>query len=341
MMRHYLLIALIDVLLGFDFPINKVAPMTKSFLLPSLNNLPWHAALSMGRRRSSGYLSDECSSDIQSDSIWCIDPRFSCDGLEGDHTKWVIHIDHYNEHMCYPSSCSANDLKQLYLWYLEQLNSTAQYCTFDCPPIKFNVSATSEDDETMEISGMYRYADLSYDCVGAAAMVEISMCEETGACPSDADGLTTCTLHFEDRLRYAEAGMRLKMIGQECLSNECITEANLEKLEDYLYAWLIHLQLVHNDLYFTPEEIRAGYLVKYSCPTLNSTIEEKTSSQNYSNYVLIFGVTSGALFLFCVLAICFLRIYRGGGVTMTPIISVELNNRETFTAVYDISNSSK
>jgi len=339
MMRHFLLIALTDVLLGFDLSLKKVTPTSKNLLYPSLNNLNKHPALSAWRRRSPR-LSAECNSDIHSDSVWCIDPQVSCDVLGEDHTKWVIHIDHYNEHMCYPSSCSANDLEQLYTWWLRELNSAAQYCTFDCPAIKFDIDAISEDGERMAFNGMYRYADLSYDCAGAAAMVEISMCEETGACPNNTDGLTTCTVHFEDRT-LAHLGMKWKFIGQDCFSNECITESNLEKLEDYHYAWLTHFQLEDNGVHYTPEEIRKGYLVEYSCPTTNpSSPTANPSTRNYSNYVLIFGVTSGALFLLCVLAICFLRIYRGGGVTMTPIVSVELNNRETFTRVCAISTSS-
>jgi len=337
MIRYSLYIALINVLLGFDLPLRRIMPAS-GVLFPMLNNLLKHPALSPDRRRLSEGLSSQCGIDIYSDSIWCIDAQISCDVLGDDHTKWVIQIDHDTEYMCYPSSCSADDLEQLFIWEMEHFNVSAKYCTLDCPPIEFDVTGTSEDGQIMTISGMYNYADLSYDCAGAAAMTEISRCEETGACPGDSDGLTTCTLSYEDRLSYAWLDLTWKGIGQLCLPNECTNEANLLKMEDFYYAWLINLEKERNGLSFTAEEIRVGYFVDYSCPTNdaeertdNSSEEQgQTSSQKYSNYVLIFGIISALLFVLCVLAICALRIYRGGGVVMTPIIAVELNNRHTF-----------
>jgi len=329
MIRHFLLIALINVLLGFDLSSRSIVP-SSGVLFP--NNLLKHPALNPDRRRLSEGLSPECRIDIYSDSIWCVDAQSSCDVLGDDHTKWEIHIDHDTEHMCYPSSCSSDDLEQLYTWEMEHLNASAKYCSLDCPAIEFDVDGTSEDGQTMTISGMYNYADLSYDCAGAAVMTEISRCEETGACPGGSVGLTTCTLSFEDRLSYAHLDLTWKGIGQLCLPNECTNEANLLKLEDFYYAWLRYLEQERYGLYFTAEEIRDGYVVDYSCPTTNKP-EEQTSSQKYANYVLIFGIISALLFVLCVLAICALRFYRGGGVTMTPVIAVELNNRQTFASL--------
>jgi len=347
MMRHFLLITLITVLLGIEIPLHQAAPAFGDMLFPMLNNLGKHPALSLDRRRLSEGLSSECSSDIYSDKIWCINSQISCNVLGDDHTKWVIQIDHDTEYMCYPSSCSASDMEQLYSWEMEHLNASAKYCSLECPPIEFDISGTSEDGQTMSINGMYNYADLSYDCAGAAAMTEISMCEETGACPSDADGLTTCTLNFEDRLTYAQLDLTWKSVGQLCLPNECTNEANLEKLEDFHYAFLTYLEEWLNNLYLTAEEIRDGYLVDYSCPTTtdseeknnDSPEEEDTSSHKYSNYVLIFGVISALLFVLCLGAFCALRIYRGGGVVMTPIIAVELNSRETFARLGSVAGA--
>jgi len=327
MVRHFLFIVLINVLLGYDLSLRRIVP-AYGVLLPKLNNLLKHPALSPYRRRLSEGFSSECRSDIDSDSIWCVGAPVSCDVLGDDHTKWVIQVDHDTEYMCYPSSCSADDLEQLYIWEMEHLNASAKYCTLDCPAIEFDVTGKSEYGQTMTISGMYKYADLSYDCAGAAAMTEISECEEQGACPGDSDNLTTCTLSFEE-LWYAHLGLKKKSTGQLCLPNECTDEANLLKMEDFLYAWLTHFELEWNGLSFTVEEIRDGYFVDYSCPTNNSP-EEQGHSQKYSNYILIFGIISALFFVLCVFAICALRIYRGGGVTMTPVISVELNNRQTF-----------
>jgi len=405
-MRLFPLLAFSNILLGFELPLHRLAPTSKSMLFPKLNKLHKYPAFSTDRRRPSNGVSDQCISDIFSDSVavWCIHPQVSCGVLGPDHTKWVIHIDNDIEHMCYPSSCSGNDLEYLYTWEMEDLNSAAKYCTLNCPAIEFNINGTSDDGQKMAVSGMYNYADLSYDCAGAAAMVEISTCEETGTCPSDANGLTTCELHYEDSLSYANMGLTWKVIGYNCLPDECTDEENLKKMEDFHYALLTYYQLLKNGVYLSPEETREGYLVEYSCPTptdeegnrddedeehekdepseeevqpseeetqppeekdqpskeeedQRSELEEEekqsegegegqpskqhTSSRNYSSYVLIVGVTSAVLLVLFVFAICMIRVYRGGGVTMTPIISVELNSRETFTTLCDISTSSK
>jgi len=355
-MRLFPLVALSNVLLGSDLSLPRVAPTSKSMLFPKLNKLHEYTALSADRRRSPTGVSDQCISDMDSDSVWCIHPEVSCDVLGNSHTKWVIHIDNDIEHMCYPSSCSGNDIESLYIWEMQQLNSAAKYCTLDCPAIVFNITGTSEDDQKMAISGMYNYADLSYDCAGAAAMVEISSCEETGTCPSDVNGLTTCTLYYEDRLTYAHLGMNWRVIGKHCLPDECTNKANLEKLEDFHYAWLTYFQREENGVYLTPEETRGGYLVEYVCPPITDgqgnrddegkedkvqPSKEQTSSRNYSSYVLIFGVTSAVLFVLCLCAICMIRIKRGGGVMMTPTVSIELNNRETFATLCEVSTSSK
>jgi len=343
MMQDFLFIMLVNFVLGTNF----------SMYDPAGNNLysvpNWffnHPVLGWERRRTSGSISYGCIRDIDKDSIWCVtDSDFNCGVLRGDHTKWVIQIDHDTEWMCYPSSCSASDIQYLYSTQMEWTNSSAKYCTLECPAIEFDINGTSEDGQSMSISGMVNYADLSYDCAGAAAVTEITTCEESGACPSDAIGLTTCTITFEDKRIFAHIDRTYKSIGKICLPDKCTDDTNLEKMEDFLYAYLTYLQS-RDGVFLTAEEIRNGYLVDYSCPVRNETNEtshgddtphkdENTSSHKYSKYVLIIGFSSAVLFVLCFLAICILYIRRAhrAGVVMTPIIAVEFHARETVAVV--------
>jgi len=346
MMQDFLFIMLVNFVLGTNF----------SMYDPAGNNLysvpNWffnHPVLGWERRRTSGSISYGCIRDIDKDSIWCVtDSDFNCGVLRGDHTKWVIQIDHDTEWMCYPSSCSASDIQYLYSTQMEWTNSSAKYCTLECPAIEFDINGTSEDGQSMSISGMVNYADLSYDCAGAAAVTEITTCEESGACPSDAIGLTTCTITFEDRRIFAHLNRTWKYNGDICLPHECTDDTNLEKMEDFLYAYLTYLESV-DGVILTAVEIRNGYLVDFSCPVRNETNEtsngvdtpdgddtphkdEDTSSHKYSKYVLMFGISSAVLLALCFIAMCFLRARRGG-VVMTPIIAVEFHNRETVAVV--------
>jgi len=278
-----------------------------------------------GRRRLSEDISDDCLNDMVDYGAWCLlDPSYNCNNLPSEYTKWVIQIDHDTEHMCYPSVCTARDLEYIFSAEMSLLNNSAKYCSFECPPIRFDISGYSEEGQTMNISGMYNYADLSYECAGAAAVTEISTCEETGSCPDDVDGLTTCALHYEDRLTYAHIDQTWEGKGEACLPDECTSESNLERMEDFLYANLRFYEEYQNGLYLTSEEIREGYLVDYVCPKSKST----KSKSNFSKYVTIFGTVTALLFTICLGAFCFLRLHRG--FRSTPIVTIEFHNRGTF-----------
>jgi len=336
-MRNFLLIVLISFVEGIHLPIFKKPNTATGGMLSKLRD---YRAWNLERRR----VSPNCYADITSNQKWCLpsnDDLASCDGLEGDNTWWIIQIDHDTEYMCYPSSCTANDLEYLYTSELKIINASARYCTLDCPPIEFDIRGRSEDGQIMSISGTVNYADLSYDCAGSAAVNDLSNCETTSACSNSTNGLTTCAFYHEDRLTSQD--WTWKLDEQICLPDECTDEANLGKMEDFHYAFLTYYELIVNNAPFTAEEIREGYLVEYSCfnaekEDSNNTNAEKEGSKNSnaekkgsknSNYGLIFGVISAVLFILCLGVIYYLRMYRLGAVSMTPITAVELNNRNT------------
>jgi len=313
-MRNFLIV-LISFVEGIHLPIFKKPNTATGGMLSKLRD---YRAWNLERRR----MSPNCHADITSDQIWCTnDDQASCDELDGDNTWWAIQIDHDTEYMCYPSSCTANDLEYLYTYELQIINASAMYCTLDCPPIEFDVWGGSEDGQTMSISGTVNYANLSYDCAGSAAVNSLSNCETTSPCSDSTNGLTTCSFYHEDRLTNQD--WTWKLDEQICLPDECTDEANLGKMEDFHYAFLTYYELISNNAPYTAEEIREGYLVEYSC--FNA---EKKGSK-YSNYGLIFGVISAVLFILCLGVIYYLRMYRLGAVSMTPITAVELNNRNT------------
>jgi len=272
------------------------------------------------RRRLSENFSDDCKNDILEHGIGCVlNPDYDCGGFHTDYAKWVIQIDHDTEYMCFPSACTGSDLEFFFSSELTHLNASARYCSLDCPPINFDISGFSDEGEQISISGMYHYANLSYDCAGAAALTEISWCEETGSCPSDATGLTTCTIHFEDSLTYAHMDRTWRDQGKVCLPDQCTNEENLERMEDFFYAFLRYYWEYEYGLLLTSEQIRDGYLVDYVCPG---------SGSNLSQYVTIFGIITGLLFIICLGALCILRLYRG--VSPTPIVAIEFHNLGTF-----------
>merc|ERR1719419_1208386 len=117
--------------------------------------------------------------------------------------------------MCYPSSCSAKDLQNRYIFEVELWNASARYCSLGCPAIQFDISGSSEDGQTWSINGMYHSANLSYDCAGAVALTEISTCQERDSCPNHAYGVTTCSRYLEDRVSL------WKHKSQICLPDEC------------------------------------------------------------------------------------------------------------------------
>jgi len=331
---------LISCVLGTNFPLYQAATgIGKNFPLKKYRDTP--SVKLYGRRRLSEGLSDDCFDDIVEYGVWCLlDPSYECSGLQPEYTKWVIQIDHDTEHMCYPSVCTARDLEYLFSAEMSHLNNSAKYCSFECPPIKFDISGYSEEGQMMNISGLYNYADLSYECAGAAAVTEISRCEETGACPDDVNGLTTCTLHYEDRLTYAHIDKTWKGKGKACLPDECTNEWNLERMEDFLYAYLRFYEEYQNGLYLTSDEIREGYSVDYVCPidSMDNPIDpmdnpidpmdKEESKSNLSKYVTIFGIVTALLFTICLGAFCVLRLYRG--FSSTPIVTIEFHNRGTF-----------
>jgi len=314
-MRDLFLVTLISFVLGTDFSLqHKEANILWGELFPFPNKFLKHPVLGWDRRRPEGVLSDGCKYDFSNYQNLCLpNANVSCDSA---HTKWVMKIDHDTEYMCYPSDCSANDLQYIYSTEMEFLSSSAKYCTLDCPAIKFDISGTSEDGQVMSLSGMYNYADLSYDCTGAAALTEISKCEETGACPSKISGLTTCTIVFQLKTTSVKIDGGLKQNGKICLPNECTDDANLKKMEDFLYAYLANLLVLKYNLRFSAREIRSFVLVNYSCP----------GPPKYTKYILVFGILSAVLFVLCFGAICIIRVRRGG-VGMTPIVAVEFHNQ--------------
>lgn len=112
---------------------------------------------------------------------------------------------------------------------MEHLDASASYCSLGCPAIQYNISGTSEDGQTWSVDGMYHSANLSYDCAGAVALTEISMCQERGSCPNSANGVTTCSKYFDVRVSLANQNLTQK--SQICLPDECTDGANLEKME--------------------------------------------------------------------------------------------------------------
>lgn len=89
--------------------------MSEKKRFPAQRNFRSFPALKSDLRRNSGGISWKCLNDTKYDKIWCVNAATSCNFLGDDHTKWVIQIDHDTEWMCYPSSCSANDLWNSYI----------------------------------------------------------------------------------------------------------------------------------------------------------------------------------------------------------------------------------
>jgi len=312
---------LITIAVISSFPLYEtVAGIRKIFPLNKFPNTQTFSAVT--RRRLSEGFSDDCINDADQHGLYCVlDPSFNCVGFQTDYRKWVIQVDDDTEYMCFPLTCTASDVEYFFSSELTHLNDSARYCSMDCPPIKFDISGYSNDGEMMNISGMYNYANLSYDCAGAAALTEISKCEETGSCPSDVIGLTTCTINYEDSLTYAHLDRTWKGEGKVCLPDQCTNEENLERMEDFFYALLRYYEEYQNGVYLTSEEIRDGYSVDYVC-------SNNGSESNLSQYVTIFGTITAFLFTVCLCAFCIIRLNRG--CFTNPIVAVELYNPRTF-----------
>jgi len=324
-MWNFLPITLINFVVGINVSkYMETVAVSENKRFPAQRNIRSIPALTLDTRRTSGTISPKCLHDTTYKHIWCVNQPESC--KLGDLTKWVIQVDHDTEWLCYPSSCSANDVQNIWIRTMYRWNATASYCSLECPAIQFDISGTSEDGQTWSVNGRYHYANLTYDCAGAVALTEISICDEVNSCPIRAKGVTTCSKSIHDRLLLAHTNLSQKT--KICLPDECTDDANLEKMEDFDYAE-IAFTMKHYGFHLTREEIRDGYFVDYSC--LNEAW--------YSNFILIFGVVAAVFVVLCQGAVCFLRFCRGGRVVTTPIITVEFTNREAFSRLEPVMNN--
>lgn len=323
MMRIFLSITLINFVVGINVSKYtwKVA-LSENKRFPSQRNIRSVPALTSDTRR----ISSECWNDIKRKYIWCVNAESSCD-FAGDHIKWVIQVDHDTEWMCYPSSCSANDLHSEWFGEMNHLNASASYCSLGCPAIQMDISGTSEDGQTFSVNEMVHSPNLTYDCAGAVALTEISLCEERDSCPNRANGVTTCSKSLEDRVWLGNKDLSQKT--QICLPDECTNDANLEKMKDFDYAKLAYTIEMNYGFNLTREEIRAWYFMNYSCST----------EAKYSIFIMIFGVVAAVFFVLCLGIACALRLCCGGGVVTTPIITVEFSNLEAFSRLESVTNN--
>jgi len=317
MIRHLILIMFVSFVLGTDSSMyNKKA----NNLFPVSNKFSNYPVLDMERRRLQ---TRACFEDILTYKIRCLSaPDLNCDR---SHTKWVIQIHEDTEQVCYPSSCHANDLHYIYSLNMERENSASEYCTLDCPAIEINIRAYSNVGESMNINGKSNYADVRYECAKTTSYIDITQCHVTGACPSNATGKTTCTRTLEDRK------VTYKSVVSICLPNECTDDTSLEKMEDFMYAFLTHLEKDINGLDLTREQIRDIYLAEYSCSDSEDRNEPDVPSHNFSKEALI--LISGALVVFIIGLILYKYIYiarvRRGELVVEPTIAIEFHNRKT------------
>jgi len=288
-------------------------------LVPVLNNPRKYLDLGLGRRRPS----DECLDAFEDREFWCLlDAESSCEIRDGHWTKWTVQVYHNTEHVCYPSSCSASDLESLYDAELIFFNSSIRYCFLECPTIPVDILGTSDDGQTLSINGTLNFAKLSSDCAEAYAN-RISMCGTTGTCPSDAIGVTTCTYSYALLPSYFVQTAAFTNISDDkievCLPDECIDEANLEKLVEFDY---VSMGYTADD-----DEMREKLQIYYSCNSSSGTKEW-----------LIYGLISGTVVVLCMLGICIFRKCQFGGVLMTQS-NVELKSLETFEQLHSTTFS--
>jgi len=326
MMRNFYLITFIGFVSGVDTQLSKKAvtgPGGQQF--PVLENLRKRLALGLTRRRPSGWMSEECFIDItQQDKIWCLlDAECGCSTIGSGHTKWVFQVDNDTEYMCFPSSCSASHVEWFWSWRFETFDLAGTYCAMECPEIPFNVRGRSDDDQTMSISGTYKYADMSYNCARLTAFTEMSLCEQYDECSSGATGFKTCTETIRyNRMPSGHSYFQapLNSFSKVCLPDECTDEANLEKLEDFSYADMVWYLNYWYDIFLNSTEIREAYSISWSC---KGEAEEKYANHPlWEQLVLIIGT----LVLICVGAVCFLRFHLSRDFVISK--AVGLKNRD-------------
>lgn len=343
MIRNFL-ITVIGFVSGADIHLrNQVATGARGKLSLVLENLRKQVVLGSARRRQSSAW--ECYQDVYQDALWCLpDAESTCSTLGDGHTRWVFQVDGDTEYMCIPSSCSANLVEGFWLEFFEKSDSASTYCTLECPEIQFDVHGLSDDGKIVDVSGTYKYADLSYECAGSTAVIELSTCEESTACPSDVTGFKTCRETTKEIIPsdLYPLDKQVKNVVEVCLPDACTDEANLEKLEDFSYAthWYDYADWYDYYGIYNITQFRESISISWSCE-----VAEGKDDNNNNTLYLIFGLIVGGLVLCFLGALCLLRIRLSKEVTIAEVITGEpdnLDKSETFEPAipeYELNNT--
>jgi len=327
-MIRIILITIIGVS-GADIQLrNQVSTGAGGKLSSVLKNFRKPLVLDSARRRQ--YDSDDCGIDLHRYGIWCLpDAESNCSSKGDGLTRWVFQIDLDTEYMCIPSSCSATKIKNWWLAEFELYDSASAYCTLECPEIQFDVKGTSDDNQRFDVNGTYKYANLSYECAGSTAVTELSMCQESVACPKDVTGFKTCTETIKqvipvDQLWYKNIHQRVEV----CLPDVCTDEANLEKMEDFSYAMEWYWDSWSYSFYepINSTQFRETYSISWSCEVAegkadNNQLAEGKADNN--QLYLTFGLIIGALVLCFLGVLCLLRIRLSREITIAEVINDE------------------
>jgi len=295
-------------------------------LSPEQDNFQEKSAFDLPRRRQT------CDYDAWLNGLWCLpDAQSTCSSRGDGYTRWVLQVDGDTEYICIPSSCRSSDIEDFWTWSFRRFDLASSYCTLECPEIQFDVHGTSDDNQIVAVNGTYRYADLSYECAGATAVAELTICEESFSCPSNVNGFKTCIEYTEELVptdRY-HLYPPWRKFSKSCLPDECTDKANLEKLEDFSYAMLWYDTLWYYDYYYDyyygydfNKEVREIVSISWSCE--DAAEGKEGSNPLYST----FGLIIGALVLCFLGALCFLRIRLSREVTIAQVISVEPQYQE-------------
>lgn len=203
----------------------------------------------------------------------------------------------------------------------------------ECPEIQFDVHGESDDNQIADVSGTYKYADLSYECAGATAETELTTCEESSACPSDVTGFKTCRETTKEITPSDLYPMekQIQNIVEVCLPDACTDEANLEKLEDFSYAshWYDYMDYYNYYGMYNMSQFREIISISWSCEDNNPLGKDNNNNPLY----LTFGLIVGGLVLCFLGALCLLRIRLSKEVTIAELITGEPDNldiSETF-----------
>jgi len=278
------LINLICFVVGINVPqLNDAVTISdvKQFpLLNSLNRLP---VFSQYRRRQANSTNSSCDLDTR---VFCISAEGSCNLVEDIYTKWTVQYNGHTEYFCYPSRCSASNIREIYRDALQFFNDSASYCTMECPEITFNISASSDDNREWRIDEKYRYMNFNYYCAGAVVATDMSRCLHDRRCPVGDKTVQSCSLNMETSNSDVTGSWDV------CFPNECTGEANIEKMEDFEYAGLVQ-HFLGEGTNFNREEARNLFMMDYVC--------SKSSSD--SNNMVIYVVIPLISLVFCLGAI--------------------------------------